>query len=218
MPAPTVLTPADRADALPHLPDWRYSLGFLHTAYDCGTPAAALALIAAIGAAAQQRDHHPDVDWRYRHVFLRCSTHSVGGQVTDRDIDLAGAVSVAAAHAQVTAVPILCRTIEIAIDTVDPAVIAPAWASALGYVARPDGELADPHRRGPGVWFQRTDFPDPSRIHIDVQVEDSSGDDVLAQAETAGAHRIDDRFRPAFTVLADGDGNRVCICTNLGRD
>ena len=112
---------------------------------------------------------------------------ALGGQVTDRDIDLADAVSSAAARAKVTAVPILCRTIEIAIDTIDPAVIAPAWASAVVYVARPDGELADPHRRGPGVWFQRTDFPDPSRIHIDVQVEYSSAHDVLAQAVTAGA-------------------------------
>jgi 4a-hydroxytetrahydrobiopterin dehydratase len=37
---------------------------------------------------AEARNHHPDIDIRWRTVTFRCSTHSKGG-ITDLDIDLA---------------------------------------------------------------------------------------------------------------------------------
>lgn len=218
MTAATVLTADQRHSALTELPDWRYWLGSLHTAYDCGSPAAAVALIGEIASASELRDHHPDVDWRYRHVFLRLTTYSRSGQVTARDVELAADISAAAAQLRAAAVPTLCRTVEVAVDAVDPAALAQPWASALGYTVDAQGNLKDPYRRNCSVWFQQTPTPDASRMHIDVQVEDSTADAVLEEAVTRGARRVDDRFRPSFTVLADAESNRLCICTDLGRD
>ena len=41
---------------------------------------------------AEGRDHHPDIDIRWRTLTFRCSTHSEGG-ITQRDVDLAAAIS-----------------------------------------------------------------------------------------------------------------------------
>ena len=44
------------------------------------------------GEIAESRDHHPDMDIRWRTVTFRCSTHSAGG-ITALDLDLAKAIS-----------------------------------------------------------------------------------------------------------------------------
>lgn len=41
-----------------------------------------------VAAIAEELDHHPDIDIRWRTVTFRCTTHSVSG-VTRRDIELA---------------------------------------------------------------------------------------------------------------------------------
>ncbi|KUM31537.1 4a-hydroxytetrahydrobiopterin dehydratase [Arthrobacter sp. EPSL27] len=98
-----VLTESQVDEALAGLPDWRYSLGGLVTAYKAPTAAAALELIAAVGRLAEEQNHHPDLDWRYRRVLLRYSSHDAGGQVTRRDV--AAATAAGAAAARVGAVP-----------------------------------------------------------------------------------------------------------------
>ncbi len=50
--------------------------------------AEALAYVNAVGALAEEMDHHPDVDIRWNAVTLRLSTHSEGG-ITHLDLDLA---------------------------------------------------------------------------------------------------------------------------------
>ena len=60
-----ILTRTEIDDALAGLPDWRYRLGGLVTAYKTPTAAAALELIAAVGRLAEDSNHHPDLDWRY---------------------------------------------------------------------------------------------------------------------------------------------------------
>ena len=98
MPDRRPLSPAEVDAALVSLPDWRDQGGVLHAAFAAATVADALALIAAIGALAEELDHHPDVDWRYRHVFVRSTTHSAGGQLTELDVALAARISAAAAR------------------------------------------------------------------------------------------------------------------------
>ena len=88
--------------ALTALPDWRGSTGDLHAGFTAGTVAGALALIAVIGVLAEELDHHPDVDWRYRQVFVRSSTHSAGGRVTALDVALAARISAEALRLGVT--------------------------------------------------------------------------------------------------------------------
>ncbi|MCZ7418863.1 4a-hydroxytetrahydrobiopterin dehydratase [Verrucosispora sp. WMMA2044] len=48
----------------------------------------AIAVVDRVAATAEELDHHPDIDIRWRTVTFRCVTHSVGG-VTMRDIRLA---------------------------------------------------------------------------------------------------------------------------------
>lgn len=51
-----------------------------------------LALVNAIGAKAEEANHHPDIDLRYPYVEIRLSSHDAGG-VTSRDIALAKVIN-----------------------------------------------------------------------------------------------------------------------------
>ena len=52
---------------------------------------AAIEAVRAVAEIAEERNHHPDIDIRWRTVTFRCSTHSAGG-ITGQDIDLAGEI------------------------------------------------------------------------------------------------------------------------------
>jgi 4a-hydroxytetrahydrobiopterin dehydratase len=49
---------------------------------------AAIGVVDEVAIVAEDMDHHPDIDIRWRTLTFRCVTHSAGG-VTQRDIDLA---------------------------------------------------------------------------------------------------------------------------------
>jgi len=51
----------------------------------------AVAFVTRIGFLAEQADHHPDLDVRWRKIRVALSTHSEGG-ITGKDLDLAGAI------------------------------------------------------------------------------------------------------------------------------
>ncbi|WBB66660.1 4a-hydroxytetrahydrobiopterin dehydratase [Micromonospora sp. WMMD812] len=48
----------------------------------------AITVVDRVAATAEELDHHPDIDIRWRTLTFRCVTHSAGG-VTDRDVALA---------------------------------------------------------------------------------------------------------------------------------
>ena len=52
---------------------------------------AAIAFVNRVAGLAEEADHHPDIDIRYRRVLLVLSTHSAGG-LTAKDMDLAAAI------------------------------------------------------------------------------------------------------------------------------
>jgi 4a-hydroxytetrahydrobiopterin dehydratase len=199
------------------LPGWRTRLGALYTAYRAPSSQIAVELMYQLGQLANELDHHPDLDWRYDHVFLKISTHSIGGKVTSNDVEFARRASELATAAGVTARPEVAREVEIGVDTDDVDALRPVWAAALGYKQGGTEDVRDPWGRSPTVWFQRTEAPNPNRVHLDTWVEDSRADDELAAAQAAGALRLDDRNRPSCTVIGDAHGNRFCICTSLGR-
>ena len=88
----TVLDPAAVTAALADLPGWE-SEGdaIVRTAQLPGFPSA-IAVVDRGAEIAESRDHHPDIDIRWRTLTFRCSTHSAGG-VTELDLDLAAAIS-----------------------------------------------------------------------------------------------------------------------------
>lgn len=210
----TPLPPEQVLDALAELPGWRPLPGALRAAFRCSSARAALDLVAAIGDAAEELDHHPDVDWRYDTVFVATTTHSAGGRTSPADVELARRVSALAADA--TEVPERSRTVEIAVDTEDAAAIRPVWAAALGYTETASGSLVDPDGRGPAVWFQETATPAAGRLHVDVRWDSSRAGEVVA---AAGALAASVQAPVAsFTIVTDAQGNRVCVCTPDGRE
>ncbi|MGH3794991.1 MAG: 4a-hydroxytetrahydrobiopterin dehydratase [Pseudonocardiaceae bacterium] len=52
---------------------------------------AAIEAVRAVAEIAEARNHHPDIDIRWRTVTFRCSTHSAGG-ITGQDVELAGEI------------------------------------------------------------------------------------------------------------------------------
>ena len=52
---------------------------------------AAVGVVDRVAEAAEELDHHPDIDIRWRTLTFACATHSAGG-VTGRDITLAGRI------------------------------------------------------------------------------------------------------------------------------
>lgn len=86
------------------LADWRLLRDRLHTRLATGDFATGLALVTAIGEAAEAAGHHPDIDLSYPHVVVRLSSHDVGG-VTARDVRLARRISEIAAEMGIAAQP-----------------------------------------------------------------------------------------------------------------
>jgi len=207
-----ILTRPQLDEALATLPDWRYRLGGLVTVYKAPTAAAALELIAAVGRLAEEQNHHPDLDWRYNRVFLRYSSHDAGTEVTPRDVTAAAAASVAAAAVAATAQPGLYRTVEVAIDSENPAGISEVWRVALGYRKGRLGDLTDPYGRGPSLRFRETTTPSASRIHVDIHRSQAESGPVLDQTAATGA-LINRDHAPHWVVVTDAEGNRMCLCT-----
>ncbi|WP_458111474.1 4a-hydroxytetrahydrobiopterin dehydratase [Arthrobacter sp. R1-13] len=212
-----VLTRPQIDEALAGLPDWRYRLGGLVTVYKLPAAAKALDLIAAVGRLAEEQDHHPDLDWRFNRVFIRFTSHDAGSEVTRRDITAATSVSAEAEAAGATAEPGLYRTIEIAIDSADPAEISEVWRVALGYKKGRYGDLVDPYGRGPGLWFQNTSTPNPNRLHLDVHRSKQESGPTLEKTAGTGA-LMDYGHAPHWVVVTDAQGNRLCLCTEEGHE
>jgi 4a-hydroxytetrahydrobiopterin dehydratase len=87
-----LLDDAAIATALAELPGWeRDGDALVRTAKLASFPAA-IAVVDRVAEIAEERDHHPDIDIRWRTLVFRCSTHSKGG-ITDLDVALAAAIS-----------------------------------------------------------------------------------------------------------------------------
>lgn len=213
MPRPAVLS-ADEFAAVDGVDDWRYVLGSIGAVFRLGTFTEGAAFVAAIAAAADAADHHPDVALRYPgtvHVTMR--THDRGG-VTILDVELARTISSLATDAGARVAP-ADQAVEIAIDTLDADRVRPFWAAVLGYVEASGGTLVDPARLGPPVWFQQMDEPrtERQRFHIDVSVPHDSAEARIAAALAAGGRLVSDAHARSWWVLADADGNEACVCT-----
>ncbi|WP_153506145.1 VOC family protein [Cumulibacter manganitolerans] len=208
-----------RTQASAALPGWRYLLGRMQVAVRTNSFAAGLELVNAIGAVAEEQNHHPEIDLRYPLVHVAVSSHDVGG-ITERDVRFGEAVSklieergLAVEHGRLTEV-------EIAIDAMDIPGVLPFWQAVTDYVPDGDDALVDPDRIGPSLWFQQMDEPRPqrNRIHLDITVAHDEAEQRRERALLAGGRLVSDESAPSFWVLADAEGNEACICTWQDRD
>lgn len=202
------------------LDDWRSMHETLQARFLTGDFATGLKLVAAIGAAAEEMNHHPDLDLRYTHLNVRLMSHDVDGK-TQRDVDLARTISRLAADLGVVADPAVISRVEIGLDTWDSDEIRPFWAAVLGLTEHPRfaPDLRDPAGDLPTVWFQHTDrHAEPrQRFHLDIRVPPEEAPKRIQAALEAGGTIVSDEVAPRFTVLADPQGNKVCVCTHVGR-
>jgi 4a-hydroxytetrahydrobiopterin dehydratase len=76
------------SEALATLDGWSGDTRGLTRTVELASFPAAIAAVDRIAVVAEELDHHPDIDIRWRKLTFRLSTHSAGG-VTQRDIDLA---------------------------------------------------------------------------------------------------------------------------------
>ncbi len=216
------ITPA-QFHAAEGVEDWRVLASgpghAAHASYRTGSFAIGLALVEAIGRVAEELDHHPDVDLRYRHVAVRLTTHVVA-DLSRHDVELARRISAVAGELGVPVEPLAVQVVELALDALDIPSVRPFWEAVLGYRRAEPDTLVDPRGLGPPLWFQQMDAPraQRNRLHVDVGVPHDQVEQRLAAALTAGGRLLSAVHAPAFWVLADPEGNEACLCTWQGRD
>jgi 4a-hydroxytetrahydrobiopterin dehydratase len=202
------------------LDDWRWLLGVLHTRFKPGSFVKGLELANRIGAAAEEANHHPDLDLSYPTLDVRLVSHDVGG-VTSRDLDLARRISAIAAELGIEAAPSETTVLEIGLDVPAPEDVRDFWAAVQGHEVRGDGQqVEDPGGRRTALWFQRSDEAVgevQQRFHYDVVVPFEVAQQRIDAALAAGGTLVTDEYAPAFWVLADRHGNKACVCTPEGR-
>lgn len=199
------------------LDDWRPILGSLRVRFTTGDFLTGVRLVSAIAEAAEEMNHHPDLDLRYPHLDVRLTSHDVGGKTT-RDVELARRISAIAVDLGIGSEPAVVQELELGLDTWDADEIRPFWAAVLAVEDR-GGELVDSGGVLPTIWFQETDRHDEPRMrfHLDITVPPEAAQDRVDAAVAAGGVVVSRDFEPRFTVLADAQGNKVCVCTHLTR-
>ena len=205
---------------------WRLILGFLCTSVPVASLTEAQAVAAtAIAACGADADEHLRVDLRPERVELVVQTRSTGW-LDDKDLELVEAITTALDHRTVPGgEPRSVQMLEIAIDALDIQAVAPFWVAVFGYVPEltEAGDISaavDPLGQGPAVWFQQMDVPRPqrNRIHFDIVVPHHEAEARVAAALAAGGRLVSDTHKRSFWVLADAEGNEVCVCTWQDRD
>ncbi|MDR7253466.1 4a-hydroxytetrahydrobiopterin dehydratase [Nocardioides sp. BE266] len=206
------------------LDDWRKVLNRLKARFRTGDFATGVALVDRIGAAADEANHHPDVQLTYPEVIVTLSSHDVGG-ITSRDLDLARRISGFAAELGAHADTSGLTQLEPGLDSPAPQHLGAFYAALLGGEVNDQGEPVDPSGQAPGLWFQKgergeSDLPaqdHEQRWHFDVWVPHDEGERRLQAVLDAGGRLVSDAEAPSFWVVEDADGNRSCICTPLDR-
>ena len=185
---------------------WVLLLGGLHTRIHTGDYATGVAIINAIA----DTGHSPDVHLRHDHIDIRLTS---GHVVTAADVDLARVITAIAEGKGLTLDSATVSRLEMALDTPDQESVRPFWAAVLGMTPGKD-EVRDPADQLPVVWFQGSGDEEPrQRWHPDLWIEPAQVQPRIDAAIAAGGTLVSDAEAPSFWVLADPEGNRVCLCT-----
>ncbi|GGU02542.1 MULTISPECIES: 4a-hydroxytetrahydrobiopterin dehydratase [Actinomadura] len=92
------LDAAEVADRLRGLPAWSRDGDQIRRQVTAPSFPAGIEVVADVARAAEDADHHPDIDIRWRTLTFALSTHSAGG-LTGKDFDLAATIDrIAARH------------------------------------------------------------------------------------------------------------------------
>jgi 4a-hydroxytetrahydrobiopterin dehydratase len=92
----SLLTEDEITAALAALPGWERRGDSITRTADAADFPTAIRVVNAVAEAAEELDHHPDIDIRWRTLHFTLSTHSSGG-ITALDLTLAAHIDAAAA-------------------------------------------------------------------------------------------------------------------------
>lgn len=194
-----------------------YGQGGLQTRIHTANFAAGLQVVEEIGRAAEEMNHHAELDLRPFRVDVRLTSRE-GGGATESDVTLARRISdiTAAAGAELE-----CRTvsrIELGLDTPAYDKIAPFWSAVLDgehVIGNDDwGDVGDTRQALPMVWFQRSGSEEARRVwHPHVWVDPAQVRPRIDAALAAGGTLVSDEGAPSSWVLSDPDGNQIYLCT-----
>jgi 4a-hydroxytetrahydrobiopterin dehydratase len=201
--------------------DWRVVGDGACAYFRTGSFVAGARLVQAISQLPDLDAHHPDVDLRHDGVHIRLLTVAPDYYgLTTRDLALARQISALARDQGAPADPSAVQTVQFTIDALVHPDVKPFWRAVLGYADRGDSpeDLIDPRFRGATIWFQQLDTPRPqrNRIHIDVWVPHDQIEARIATALAAGGRLVSEQNAPAWWVLADAEGNEVCVSNWVG--
>lgn len=208
---------------------WRYLLGTLAATVAVTSMQQAQRVASrVVDACGDDADGHLRLSLRADRVDLTLQSANVAA-CTARDVELAAEVSRAVGELGLRTAPRggtrPVQALEIAVDALDIPAVRPFWRAVLAYTDElghdgPEDPVVDPTGVGPAVWFQQMDAPRPqrNRLHLDVTVPHDEAEARVAAALQAGGHLVSDARARAFWVLADAEGNEVCVCTWQDRD
>jgi 4a-hydroxytetrahydrobiopterin dehydratase len=94
-----LLSDADVTAALADLDGWERDGDSIVRTAELPSFPDAIAVVDRVAQDAEERDHHPDIDIRWRTLTFRLSTHSAGG-LTAKDTELALQIDARIAAAQ----------------------------------------------------------------------------------------------------------------------
>lgn len=163
--------------------DWRVLFSGAHAYFRVTSFAEGARFVAAIAEVAEAVGHFPDVDLRPEGVTVRTASGEYGA-LSERDVELARRISVAAVRLQVEPDPSQVQVIGIAVAQDSGSDVGPFWAAAFGYKSLgAEEDVVDRHRRNPHISFQRLRPPRPGRGRTHVECPPSDP----VQSPAAGA-------------------------------
>lgn len=201
------------------LADWRKLAQALHARFLAADSREATAFIAAMAATLGRL---PEIRLIGETVDLAVCTVHDGRWVTSEDAETAQKISQLAHQHGLRADPGSVTQLEIALDTAHESAAGRFWSALLtGDESNTVYDsVFDPAGRVPVLWFQQSEDGETprQRWHFDVWLAAETADERIAASIAAGGTIVDQTGAPAYIVLADPEGNRVCICTSRGRE
>lgn len=191
---------------------WRVIADRLAAAYNTGSMVRGGEFVAKIIDAAEEANHHPDIDLRYGTVHLVLTTHSA----TEADVALANRITGIAADLGLEPASAPVTQFNLSIDALDIPAIRPFWKAVLGYgdaTEREPVDLVDPAGRLPKRLVPADGRAAPAtqphaRRPVDPDRRTPRASASSDHRRRTTAHR---RVRPGLWVLADAEGNEVLV-------
>jgi 4a-hydroxytetrahydrobiopterin dehydratase len=195
---------------------WRLIAGGPAVYYPTTSLAAGAELVKVIAEAGTAGGHQPHVDLRPAGVTVQLPILGPEGDgFSSEYVELAERISAAAAELTLIADPSQLQTLQFSVDAMSLPAVAPFWRAVLGGYVDRDNEydLIDPRWRSPAIDFQQMDAPRPqrNRVHVNLYLPYDQAEPRIRSALAAGGHIVTAEFAPYWWVLADSEGNEVCI-------